>query len=268
MVDVCSLGAGLAVAPGLADPQLRLSRGPVLAGFGLGAAVPALLFTVLHEEPEPPTIGGPAPEIIGARQFDDEALIVEFMDFECPFCRQQHRRLAEILSDYGEEVKVVYKHVPLRMHPHAREAARYACCADEQGRGKAMVDALFSRDRLTETTSQECAEQLGLDPTALQECLASERPDARLKEDGAAAKKAGVRSLPTCYVGDQRFVGLQGRAEAASGDRRRAGGPPRDAVVAGPIHTGPSSAALGRTRKGRRPRAPSSRRSQSQRVSR
>ncbi|MCA9707622.1 MAG: vitamin K epoxide reductase family protein [Myxococcales bacterium] len=209
VVDLCSLGAGLALAPELARPNLHLGPGPVLIGLGLGAAVPAALFTVLHVEPEPPVIGGPAPAIVTADPVEGQATIVEFVDFECPFCRQQHRRLARILGDYGERVRVEYRHMPLRMHAHAREAARYACCAQEQGRGKAMADALFARDALVEATCQECAEQIGLDPHALAECLASERPDAQLDEHAAVAQQAAVRRLPTCYVGERRFEGLQ-----------------------------------------------------------
>ncbi|MEM9455313.1 MAG: thioredoxin domain-containing protein [Myxococcota bacterium] len=211
VVDVCSLGAGLAIVPGLADPAIRLRPGPVLGAAGLGFAVPVVLLSVLHTEPEPPVIGGPAPAIAASAEAEAEgqATIVEFVDFECPFCRRQHRRLAEILDDYGDRVQVVYKHWPLRMHPHAREAARYACCAQEQGRGKAMADALFARDALTQSTCQECADQVGLDPGALQECLASERPDQQLERDDEAARQAKVRALPTCFVGEQRFEGLQ-----------------------------------------------------------
>lgn len=228
VVDVCSLGAGLALVPGLADPGLRLGRGPVLGAVGMGAVVPVVLFTALYTEPEPPVIGGPAPSVIAADQVEGQATIVEFIDFECPFCRRQHRRLAEILGDYGERVRVVHKHLPLQMHEHAREAARFACCAQEQGRSKAMADALFARDALTEATCQECAEEIGLDLDALQECLASERPDQHLERDAQAATEARVRRLPTCFVGDQRFEGLQKEStlrEAIDAALARSGAP-------------------------------------------
>ncbi len=212
VVDVCSLGAGLAVLPGLDGPGLRWSRGPVLTAFGLGVAVPVALFTALHTPPEPPVIGGPAPVLADAAPVDGKATIIEFVDFECPFCRRQHQRLETILADYGERVRVVYKHMPLDMHPHAKEAARFACCAEEQGQGHAMADALFSHETLTYEGCFQCALQVGLDEALLRDCLASDRPDARLDADSAEAGKVSVRALPTCFIGNQRFEGLQSEA--------------------------------------------------------
>jgi predicted DsbA family dithiol-disulfide isomerase/uncharacterized membrane protein len=215
VVDVCSLGAGLAVMPALAMPRLRLLGGPLASAFGLGAAVPMVLSSALHAPSEPASSSGPAPELIAATQVEGRATIVEFIDFECPFCRRQHARMARILADLGEPetkdepVRVVYKHLPLAMHPHAREAARFACCAEEQGHGEAMVHALFSRDELSSEACLECASEIGLDDGALRECLGSTRPDDRLDADAQDARTAGVRRLPTCFVGEQRFEGLQ-----------------------------------------------------------
>lgn len=217
VVDVCSLGAGLALVPALAVPHIRLAGGPVIRAFGLGAVVPVVLLAGLEAPEEPAPLAGATPEVIDAAQAEGRATIVEFIDFECPFCRRQHARMSEVLAalaDDGEEppVSLVYKHLPLRMHPHAREAARFACCAEEQGRGQEMVDALFSREELSTEACHECASELGLDDRALQECLGSTRPDARLDADAQDARAAGVRRLPTCFVGEQRFEGLQEEA--------------------------------------------------------
>jgi uncharacterized membrane protein/protein-disulfide isomerase len=217
VVDVCSLGAGLALAPGLAAPRICLAGRPVVGAFGLGAVVPVVLLAALRapDEPVPPSMA--TPTVIAAAQAEGRATIVEFIDLECPFCRRQHARMSRVLAELvGEDeappVQLVYKHLPLRMHPHAREAARFACCAEEQGRGQEMVDALFSRDELSTEACHECASELGLDDGALQECLGSTRPDARLEADAAEAHEAGVRRLPTCFVGEQRFEGLQEEA--------------------------------------------------------
>jgi uncharacterized membrane protein/protein-disulfide isomerase len=217
VVDVCSIGAGLALAPGLAVPRIRLAGRPVVYAFGLGAVVPVVLLAGLQEPDDPVSPPGPTPTVIAAAQAEGLATIVEFIDFECPFCRRQHARMSrvlEALAGEGEQspVRLVYKHLPLRMHPHAREAARFACCAEEQGRGHEMVDALFSRDELSTEACHECASELGLDDGALQECLGSTRPDARLDADAADARTSGVRRLPTCFVGEQRFEGLQEEA--------------------------------------------------------
>jgi protein-disulfide isomerase/uncharacterized membrane protein len=217
VVDACSIGAGLCLAPALAVPRLRLAGRPVIGAFGLGAAVPVVLLAIFTTAEPPAVPSGPAPGVIADAQAEDRATIVEFIDFECPFCRRQHARMAEVLAGLageGEEppVQLVYKHLPLRIHANAREAARFACCAEEQGRGGEMVDALFSRDALSTEACHECASELGLDDAALRECLDSTRPDARLDADAQDARAAAVRRLPTCFVGEQRFEGLQEEA--------------------------------------------------------
>jgi protein-disulfide isomerase/uncharacterized membrane protein len=217
VVDACSIGAGLCLAPALAVPRLRLAGRPVIGAFGLGAAVPVVLLAIFTSAEPPAVSSGPAPGVIADAQAEDRATIVEFIDFECPFCRRQHARMAEVLAALAAEseeppVQLVYKHLPLRIHPNAREAARFACCAEEQGRGEEMVDALFSRDALSTEACHECASELGLDDAALRECLGSRRPDARLDADAQDARAAAVRRLPTCFVGEQRFEGLQEEA--------------------------------------------------------
>lgn len=211
VVDVCSVGSGLALLPAISQPRMRLLGAPMAGAFGLGAAVPIVLFVSLHVPAEPAPVG-PTPELIATAQVAGQATIVEFIDFECPFCRRQHARLARVLAELEaaqEPVRVIYKHLPLAMHPNAREAARFACCAEEQGRGEAMVHALFAREELSADACHECASEVGLDAGALQECLGSSRPDARLDTDAQAAREAAVRRLPTCFVGEQRFEGLQ-----------------------------------------------------------
>jgi uncharacterized membrane protein/protein-disulfide isomerase len=217
VVDACSIGAGLCLAPALAVPRLRLAGRPVIGAFGLGAAVPVVLLAIFAPTEPPAVPSGPAPGVIAAAQAEDRATIVEFIDFECPFCRRQHARMSEVLAGLageGEEppVQLVYKHLPLRIHRNAREAARFACCAEEQGRGEEMVDALFSRDELSTEACHACASELGLDDAALRECLGSTRPDARLDADAQDARAAAVRRLPTCFVGEQGFEGLQDEA--------------------------------------------------------
>lgn len=213
VVDTCSLGAGLALVPALHEPRVSLLGAPVAGAFGLGAAIPIALFSALHV-PVEPAPAGQEEQLVASEQVAGHATIIEFIDFECPFCRRQHARLERILGDLAREpeqpsIQVVYKHLPLAMHAHAREAARFACCAEEQGHGEAMVKALFARDELSEGACLECASEVGLDDGALQECLGSSRPDERLELDARAAREAGVRRLPTCFVGEQRFEGLQ-----------------------------------------------------------
>ena len=209
VVDLCALGLGIgSLAPSLPRPGPRLGwRAPttVLAG----VAAPLVIAMATRPPAPEPTPAGPTPQIIAAAEVEGQLTIVEFVDFQCPFCRRQHGTLSGILHEYGERVKVVYKHLPLPMHEHAREAARVACCAQEQGQGEAVANALFAASDLSLDGCVTCAEGLGVDAAELHRCLDSERPDMQLADDADAANIAGVRRLPTCFIGGQRFEGAQ-----------------------------------------------------------
>ncbi|MBP6831555.1 MAG: thioredoxin domain-containing protein [Deltaproteobacteria bacterium] len=157
--------------------------------------------------PNSPTIA-PLPEVIARLQERDVATIVEFVDFECPFCRRQQEALAPVLASYGSRVRVIRKNVPLSFHEHARDAARATCCAEEQGRGDAVAAALFRAEDLTPAGCERVVRESGVDMDAWRACLASRRPDAALERDMNDARSAGVSGLPTLYVGVERFEGL------------------------------------------------------------
>src|SRR6185295_5203511 len=70
--------------------------------------------------------------------------VVDFVDFECPFCRLTHAELAPAIEARRAKIRVARKHVPLRMHRHALDAAKAGCCGETLGKGDAMADALFS----------------------------------------------------------------------------------------------------------------------------
>jgi protein-disulfide isomerase len=149
------------------------------------------------------------PEAVAREQQPGVATIVEFADFECPYCRRQHEVLNEVLAAYGPRVRFVRKHVPLsRIHPHAEHAARAACCAEEQGRGEAMADALFRSEDLSPEACATTAARLGLNVQEYAACLTAPRIDARLEQDRNAATNAGVHGLPTMFVGRERFGGV------------------------------------------------------------
>ena len=87
-----------------------------------------------------------------------------------------------------------------------------ACCAEEQGVGEAVADALMRADDLSPQGCRQAARDGGADHERLEECLGSSRPDDRLAADEARVKEYGVRALPTCFIGHQRFEGLQEEA--------------------------------------------------------
>ncbi len=197
--------------------------------FGGAAAVafaaPFGVAMALHRGPDPVVV--PLPAVVAAEQMPGVATIVEFIDFECPYCRRLHRALAPILAGYGARVRVVRKMVPLPAHVHAEEAARAWCCADDVGKGDEMADALMSSEDLTTAGCEKLAMSLGLDLDTYRACLHDPRTAERISADFDSFRGAGLRALPSFWIGQERFVGVpEGSAIRASIDRAlaKAGG--------------------------------------------
>ena len=116
-----------------------------------------------------------------------------------------------MLATYRDRVRVVRKYIPLSFHTHARDAARAACCAEEQGHGEVMADALFrtAPEQLTLEGCERVARETGLDMEAYRTCLASRRPDALIEQHNNLAHDVGLTGLPTFWVGTERFEGPQ-----------------------------------------------------------
>ncbi len=91
----------------------------------------------------------PVPPEIASLWIPGKINVVEFADFQCPFCRQLHPRMAELLREYDDRVNFVRLNVPLPMHSQAQTAAAAYCCAEDQGKAGAMADALFQAESLT-----------------------------------------------------------------------------------------------------------------------
>ena len=146
-----------------------------------------------------------------ARTPQGQVTIVDFVDFECPFCRQTHEAFAPLVEQRKDRVRVVRKQVPLRMHPHAMDAARAACCGERLGRGDAMADALFKApvDDLTPEGCEKVATTLGLSIDAFRSCVQDPETDARIKSDTAEFKAAKAHGLPTIWIGDRVMEGAQ-----------------------------------------------------------
>jgi protein-disulfide isomerase/uncharacterized membrane protein len=146
--------------------------------------------------------------------------VVEYSDYECPYCRQAHRNMRSLAAKHPAEVRLIHRHAPLDQacnedvkrvfHPRACEFARAAECAAEQGLFWKMNDALFSVQesvRARDVDVDLLAVQVGIDRSKFGQCLRSDRPDRRLREDLAASRKAGVRGTPTFVIGKQPYPG-------------------------------------------------------------
>jgi predicted DsbA family dithiol-disulfide isomerase len=146
-----------------------------------------------------------------------QVVVVDFADFECPFCRMTHEELEPLLEAHKGQVKVVRELVPLtRIHRHALDAARAACCGELLGKGDAMANALFSApvEELTVPGCEQIALTLGLDLTAYRACIADPRTDARIHADRETFDKATVKGdgLPLIWIGEHKLMGAQDRA--------------------------------------------------------
>lgn len=180
---------------------------PVRAGGGgamaLAAGVP--LIAGFHVNTTPQVIH----DEIG-RTPKGEVTIVDFVNFECPFCRMTHSEIEPILESHRERVRLVRRQVPLQMHPHARDAARAACCGEQMGKGDAMADALFTSEDLTPEGCEKIAERLGLPVAAFRDCVRSPATDASIDADKTEFKAAGGYALPTIWIDETPIVGAQG----------------------------------------------------------
>jgi protein-disulfide isomerase len=206
---------------GLAWATRKQTQPPkTIFAVAVGALAAGLALAPMTVKPPPPPpqaeLAGPVPDVIVRQQQPGVATIIEFVDFECPFCRRLHHTMEEVLADYSGKVKVIRKQLPLpSLHAHAMDAARAACCADEvgaAGAGDKMADALFSAppDDLTPEGCEKLAAKVGVDLEAYRACMASDRPRKRIEADGEEAKAAGLtQSVPVFFVGGKVFKGAQ-----------------------------------------------------------
>ncbi len=151
----------------------------------------------------------PVPAKVAALYQPGKINVVEFADFECPFCRKLHSELDTILEDYDGRVNFVRLHMPLDRHPHARPAARAAVCAGKQGKEAAMANYLFKAESLDPPSILHGAEQLRLDLKQFKHCLAEAATDRVIDQQASILREAGFQGLPTTYVGSMKIVGAQ-----------------------------------------------------------
>lgn len=140
---------------------------------------------------------------------DAKVVIVEFGDFQCPFCRQAMPVVKEILKDYGDKVFFVYRDFPLEsVHPQAVPAALAGECAHEQGKFWEMHDKIFeNQEQLSVKNFKIWAIQIGLNSIQFGNCLDSSKYFAEVEQDLQAGIAAGVRATPTFFVNGQKIEG-------------------------------------------------------------
>jgi len=155
--------------------------------------------------PEPAAVGSmDVEEFRYVRGAEEPSLyLVEYSDFECPFCGRHHPNMLSVMEDYGDQVAWVYKHFPLSFHPEAMPSAIASECAGDQGKFWEFADAMFGdQDALSEDFYNTTAADLGLDMTAFATCLEDPEIKARVTSDQSEGTGAGVRGTPATFLVD------------------------------------------------------------------
>ena len=219
----CPAGPAAAVAADLAAMRAQPARSAGLALVLLAAVVGTRAAYPRYWAARPARPGTVAPPA-GARTpapapasatLAADRVVVEFSDYECPFCARAHEQLA-LLRAARPDLEIVRRHFPLdaacnpavkrSIHPSACGLARAAICADAQGRFPQMDDALFKNQQAGEPVSRLAA-GIGLDVPAFQACLTSPATEARLARDVEDGMRAGVRATPSYVVGGRVYAG-------------------------------------------------------------
>jgi protein-disulfide isomerase len=136
--------------------------------------------------------------------------IVEFSDYQCPFCGRVTPTMAQVMKTYGGKVRRVFKDFPLPNHPEAPKASEAARCAGDQGKYWEMHERLFAdQSRLQVPELKATAAKLGLNKAAFDQCLDSGKFSAHVQADMEQGQKLGVNSTPTLYINGRPLIGAQ-----------------------------------------------------------
>lgn len=174
--------------------------------------------TAKANAPTAPTTGGPtaptAPTEIKVAEVDKkvdhilgaknpELYVIEYSDFECPFCERFHPTMQQLINEYGDKVAWVYRHFPLTsIHPNALPFAHATECASDQGKFWEMGDLLFKNQQggSSKETLEGYAKELGLNVNKFNDCVSSQKFADRIQRDVDDGVAAGVRGTPYSVI--------------------------------------------------------------------
>jgi protein-disulfide isomerase len=142
----------------------------------------------------------------------DDALvtIVEFSDFQCPFCQRVNDALSQVKQNFAGDIRVVFRQRPLPMHPDAREGAKAALAAHRQGKFWEMHDKLFASPKdMSKEALMRHAQELGLDVAMFELDMAAADLEQQIKDDEALANKLGSRGTPAFFINGRYLSGNQ-----------------------------------------------------------
>jgi protein-disulfide isomerase len=136
--------------------------------------------------------------------------IVEFSDFQCPYCQKSVGTLKELRRLYGDRIRLIYRDYPGPNHPYAPQAAIAARCAGEQGKFWEYHDLLFDRQSSNKGWDfASLSKELGLQQSVFEGCLNSGRFREQITKDLQDGLKLGITSTPTFFLNGRPLVGAQ-----------------------------------------------------------
>ena len=139
--------------------------------------------------------------------------LVEYSDFECPFCSRFYPTVKQVQQEYGDKVRFVYRHFPLSFHPQAQPAAEASECASEQGKFWEFHDGIFeNQERIGDALYKELAGKAGLNQKKFDDCVASGKFRQKITDQQNGGALAGVGGTPHTFV-----VGSGGQIVPVSG---------------------------------------------------
>jgi protein-disulfide isomerase len=216
----CSCGCGMKVAEcRVKDPQCSFSKGlsatiieSIRKGKTEAAAVDDAKASKYGHRAEPkllddpvtiPTAGSPAVGPAKAR-----ITLVEFSDFQCPYCSVAIHKLSAILKAYPNDIRLIFKEFPLDTHAQAQISAQAAIAAHQQGKFWQLHDVMFAnRTALSRKNILGWAQAAGLEMKKFEAELDSEAVKKTVARDVADGEKAGVEGTPTVFINGQRYNG-------------------------------------------------------------
>lgn len=138
-------------------------------------------------------------QVIGKR--DAPVSVVAFFDYQCPYCAKVYPTLEQLLAKYPEQVNLIIKHYPLKMHPYAEKASMAALAASRQNKYQVVTKAFFENFRnLNEATIKQYVEESGVDMKAFEAALEDPSVKKIISEDITLGARLKVRGVPTLFI--------------------------------------------------------------------
>ncbi|MBP7134521.1 thioredoxin domain-containing protein [Patescibacteria group bacterium] len=180
-------------------------------GFATGAVAVGTAPTPVAAQPTDPVPSVPSKPVAAVTDKDHirgaknaKVTLIEYSDFECPFCERLHPSLQQALKEFPNDVRLIYRNYPLSFHPNAQKAAEAAECVNKIKGNDAywqMHDKLFANTtKLSPALYPQLAKEVGVDEAAFKKCLDSGETASFVAEQTASGNDSGVEGTPATFV--------------------------------------------------------------------